>query len=278
MWSTIVSSIDVLVYSYKGKFIKDVVNSINNNASGLHDIRILIADQSPLSKYEYFREVKNVDYSHIFWDYPYGTGKYIGDLIGRSKSDYTCLLSDGMLFEKDWDKTLIDFIGDQKVVVSGLGKCSVSHNGLFYLKADYEPSTSFSLSNFINKYFIFTKREILQLVDFPVYLKHLGQNEVLSVDFFNMGLDIISAPSSIGNMMPNNSLDSLYVPFSIKHNYNKVVEILKNNKDFLDYHGLNPEEIFEVPYQTQDVEYDCYNNQFDKIDGRKFVGKIHYIR
>lgn len=273
-----VSSIDVLIYSYKGKMIKDVINSINDNASGLNDIRILVADQSPLSKYEYFGEIKNVDYSHIFWDYPYGSGKYIGDLIGRSKADYTCIISDCVLLEKDWDKSLISFIGNQKVVVSGIGKCSISHNGLFYIKSEYHPSTSFSLSNFINKYFIFAKREVLQLVKFPVYLKHLGQNEVLSIDFFNLGIDIISAPNYIANILPGNALDTLYVPFSIKHNYNRVVKMLKSNKEFLDYHGLDPDSIFEVPYQTDDVEYDCYNNQFDKIDGRKFIGKIHYIR
>lgn len=273
-----VSSIDVLIYSYKGKLLKDVVRSVNNNSSGNHNIRIVINDQSPLSKYEYFNDVENVEYTHIFWDYPYGTGKYIQDLINRSKSDYVCLISDTTLLEKDWDKHLVDFIGDQNVIISGIGKCTVRHDGLFYIKAEYEPSTSFYISNFINKYFMFGKANIFSDLEFPVFLKHLGQNEFLSMEFFDLGIDIISAPDYIAKMLPNNSLDNLYTPFSIKHNYNQVVRLMKENKEFLELHGLDPESIFELPYQTNDVEYDCYNNEFDKIDGRKFVGKIHYIR
>ena len=273
-----VSSIDVLIYSYKGKLLKDVVRSVNNNASGNHNIRIVVNDQSPLSKYEYFNDVENVEYTHIFWDYPYGTGKYIQDLLNRSKSDYVCLISDTALLGKDWDKHLIDFIGDQNIVISGIGKCTVKHDGLFYIKAEYEPSTSFYVSNFINKYFMFGKANTFSDIEFPVFLKHLGQNEFLSMEFFDLGIDIISAPGYIANLLPNNSLDNLYTPFSIKHNYNQVVRLLKENKEFLELHGLDPESIFELPYQTNDVVYDCYNNEFDKIDGRKFVGKIHYIR
>lgn len=282
------SSIAVVIYSYKGKTLKDVVSNINENSSKEHVINIYILDQSPLIKNEYYNEISNVSYKHKFWDYPYGQPFYRFETARNTEEEYVLILSDNILLSKNWDLELIKEYKTNSVI-SGQGVPTITNNN-FYLYNNPSHRNTFGLSNFIDKDFIFLSRELFKNTNYPTFLKYNGESEYLSLYWFTRGIEIYSCPSNFYNKSGKNSIDHVYVPYSKDHNYNEVINIIKGQtskfadlgskntvSSFLSYHNINSETLFPLPYQTNDVEYDCYNNTFDKLDGRKFIGHLHYI-
>lgn len=283
-------SIGVILYSYKGKMIKDVVANLLSNASGENQIKIYISEQHPIIKDEYFNEIPEVSYSHVFWDHPYGSCEKKIDLINKAVEDYILVISDIMLLNKNWDKVLVEYVGDKDVVVSGIGKFSLKQDRIFYIDSEYSHDENFTLSNFVDNNLIFTTKQVFNKTRYPNFLKYKGENEYLSIYWYTAGINIFSAPSSIGLVVGKNSLDLLYVPYSIHHNYNEVINFLltgksekiklENNRslqDFILFHNIDLSKINPLPFQTNDVEYDCYQTKFDDLDGRKFLGRTRAI-
>jgi hypothetical protein len=101
------SSIGVVIYSYKGKSLKDVVQKINENSSKEHTINIYILDQSPLIKNEYYNSISNVSYKHKFWDYPYGQCLYRFETARNIQEEFILIMSDNILVNNNWDLELI---------------------------------------------------------------------------------------------------------------------------------------------------------------------------
>ena len=87
------------------------------------------------------------------------------------------------------------------------------------------------------------------------------------------------------------TLETLYVPFSINHNYNEAIELLqtgKNNfhsiigrektiKDFSEYHNFDFNLLHKLPFCTNDVEYDPEKLNFNKVDARRYVATTKAI-
>lgn len=283
------NSIGILIYSYKGRLIKDVVNNIISNKSGLNKINIYIAEQHPLIKDEYFANFEEVNYRHIFWDHPYGMCDNRQRMINESSEDYILMISDNVILKNNWDTELINLITDE-TIISGLGELKISQPQLFYLNKTYTNSDYLTKSYFVDSRFIFAKRDVFLTTHYPAFLKYRGESEYLSIYWYTQGRDVYSAPSYIADIVGDNSLDTLYVPFSIHHNYNAVVDsyhqienhLIKLKKvrsidDFIQYHNIDLKRFIRLPFQTNDVEYDCYNNKFDKLDGRKFMGSTRAI-
>jgi len=284
------SSIGIVIYSYKGKIIKDVITNIMHHSSGKNKIKIYLAEQHPLIKDEYFKDKEYVDYNHIFWDHPYGSCIKKFELIQKVSEEYVFVLGDNVLLNKNWDETLLRFIDSKNIIVSGMGKLRLSQDKLFYFTKEYSSSTEFIMSNFVDSNFIFAHKNIFNNTDYPTFLKYNGEDEYLSLFWYTSGIDIYSCPSDVGQILGKNSLETLYVPYSINHNYNEVIEVIKGGfsknikienkrsiQDFLLFHAIDLTKIHKLPFQTNDVEYDCYQTKFDDLDGRKFLGRTNAI-
>lgn len=282
------SSIGVVVYSYKGKLLKEVVKRLNDNSSKKNTVNIYIIDQAPIIKNTYYEEIKNVRYRHKFWDHPYGQCHYRFEATKDIQEDFMLIISDNVFVSQDWDSILIDNYRNN-TVISGQGNPSISNDN-FFLYNNPTQSDSFILSQIVNKDFIFLKTDLFRNTNYPTFLKYRGESEYLSLYWFTRGIDIYSCPQYVYSVEGSNTIDTLYVPYSINHNYNEIIKVIKNEgssyfepgnnrsvSDFIDYHKINIDSIFPLPFLTNDVEYDCYNNPFDKLDGRKFIGRLHYI-
>lgn len=285
------NDIDVIIYSYKGKILKDVVASMYSNASKKYKINTIIIDQHPIVRAKMFSEIQSISYRHVFWDWQHSPAKYKKDFIVNSSAKYVLLLQDNVILSELWDETLIKFVSDKDVVVSGNKKLELSQESIFFLSKKTKESQDFELNNFIDRSLIFFPRSVSNQIDYPDYLKYNGEEESLSIDIFTSGIDIYSAPSETYTTIGKSTITELYVPFSINHNYNEVVDLIKSGsnkflstinrkrsiKDFLDFHVLDPSTIYKLPFQTNDVEYDPSKMNFNTVDARRFVARTKAI-
>lgn len=109
--------------------------------------------------------------------------------------------------------------------------------------------------------------------------------------FFNNGIQIYSAPSIMGSVGGERSIENIYTPFSLDHNYNEVIKIFINEycemingriprdivRDFSVFHKFDFTELKKIPYINNDVSYKQYELEFFDVLGRKFVEKTRSI-
>lgn len=285
------SDIDVIVYSYKGKFLKDTLRYLYNNASGKRKINVIIIDQHPLNRHDLFVNEFDCKYVHVFWDWQYGPCLYKHDMLSFVQSKYVMLISDNIALSRNWDDDLVDFVGNENKIVSGNMNVKFSNKNIFYIEKHYTETKTFKLNNFIDRNLIFGLTTTIRSVKYPKYLKYNGEEETLSLEYYTKEIEIYNAPTSIYEIKDEPTLENLYIPFSINHNYNEVVKLLqdginkytdirnrnKSLKDFCIFHNFNFSNLKLLPFQTNDVEYDPQNLNFNKVDARKFVARTKAI-
>lgn len=284
-------NINVVIYSFKGKNLKETVQSLMDNSSSIHNISFQIYDQSPLTRREYFSQIKNCQYIHIFWDHITSPCKYKANVIKTSNHDYTLIISDSVLVKKNWDTDLVNFVGNKNIIVSGKNKVSFFQEVPYYLKQNYINTESFSINNWISRDLIFAQTSTLKLVQYPEYLKYNGEEEVLSMTFFCNGIDIYSCSDNFYSSIERNTIETTYHTFSEDHNYNECISLIKtgqnsyinlNNlnktpEEFCSIHSISRDLLKPLPFLKDDVHYDPHTSQFDKIDSKKFMTKVNYI-
>lgn len=287
----VTKSIDVIIYSYKGKSLKDVVENLIDKSSGVHDINVIIFDQYPLIRDDVFGPIRQCIYRHIFWDHITSPCKHKSNSIKTSFANYTMIISDTVMLKTNWDLDLINFVGNKNIIVSGKGKTSISHNGIYYLSRASEESDSFILDNWIDRDFIFGQSKTVKSIEYPDYLKYNGEEEVLSMSYFANGIDTYSAPSDFYYNTGINSIMTTYHTFSKDHNYNECVSLIKSGQnkyidlnnlarsinEFLSIHNISKDYIKPLPFLLNDVDYDPHTMVFDKVDSKKFMTKVNYI-
>jgi hypothetical protein len=279
------NSIEIVIYSYKSKRIVDLLSSIFNNQSGSNQIKVNVFDQYPFDRQRSMSNLFDITYKNISWDSITTPCEFKDEILGQSKSDYVLILSDCITLNKNWDKELISLAGDDNKIISGNEDISIYIDKLFYIKKTLFPSLISKKTNFIDRNLIFGKAKILQGVKYPVYVKYFGEEEALSVEYFTRGYDIYSCPTNIYSVDAENSIEKLYCPFSNKHGYNDVIELLKTGgnkftslenrnrsiKDFEIFHGIDFKNINKLPYVTDDVKYDPMQLKFNAVDARRFI-------
>lgn len=292
MCPMMMNDISVIIYSYKGKFLKDVAEKIINNASNNSNIHLKIIDQHPLKRKEIFEKEFNCVYTHMFWDWQHGPMSYRKTMLDATTEEYTLFISDNVFVEKNWDEILVNFIKDKNYVVSGNSKLKIEKNGNFFIKKNNSSIGDFELTQFIDRRFIFGKTStFLKDINFPEYLKYNGEEEAMSVELFTSGYDIFAAPSFLYSEIGTNTLDQLYVPFSLNHNYNSCIDLINNGenkfssvynrkrsvKEFNEFHNDIFKSLIKLPFHTNDVDYDPTNLEFNSIDARRYVAKTKAI-
>lgn len=285
------NSVDIIIYSYKGKHLKDVLNSIFTNISKESKVNVFLLDQNPLDRKNNLQNQFNIEYSHISWDSIVSPCFYKSTFINNAKSDYTMILGDTCFLNKDWDIQFINFIKNNNIILSDNRKTKLYQKNNFYIAKEQKEISNFELNNFISRNFIFAKTENIKKIIYPNYLKYNGEEEVLSLQFFAEGIDIYSVPTNIVHYSDDQPINHVYTPFSLNHNYNEALQLLKfghnryinlknksrNILDFKKYHNFDFNNIDFLPFFTDDVAYDPDQLNFNQVDARKFVARTKAI-
>ena len=277
------ADINIFIYSYKGKYLKDVVQQIIDNASKKYSIGIGIYDQHPLDRKKTFEKL-GVGYKHLFWDWLTNHSALRASNAMWSSSKYFLLLSDNVMLSQNWDELLIENY-EPGQIISGNHQVSISAKNLFYIQKDKAPITEKIRTDFIDRDLIFGDKKTMAALNYPSYLKYNGVEEVLSLDLFTRNIPIIAMPSDLYTLAGKPTMENLYVPFSLNHNYNEAIQMLKtghnccgsilgrdlNVEDFCNRHNFNFKGLEPLPFETNDVQYDPEKLNFNQIDARRYT-------
>jgi hypothetical protein len=271
--------IEALIFSYKNKNLKKVIDQLILNTS--NKIFITVFDKHDLDRSSTFSSADYSDYvkyTHIVWDELEGPAEYKANMVNNNSSKYFLMISDDILVSKSWDVELLSFINNNKTIISGAGKLSITQKNPFYLEKVWKSSDEFSFSNFINRNFIFGETLLFKDM-YPSTVKYFGDEEIMSLNLFNAGVKVCSAPSWIYQDLLERTIEKKYTTFSLEHNYNSAIEILsKASQEFLDLIGLTKSSLHKLPYDPDDVAYNPYLLDFQLVNSTKFVQDIKLIQ
>lgn len=284
--------IDVVIYSYKNKGLKEVVENLLEKSSKKNAIYLHIFDQHTLTRQDYFDKITNCAYQHILWDNIMGPCFYKNQLIKESNFTYTLFMSDNIFLKDNWDEELINALPNSKSIISVKNKNKLNQDGLFYFKKIEEAVDKFTISNFVGRDLIFGYTETLRNIGYPPYLKYYGEEETLSLMYHSNHIKIYCCPDNFYKKEGPDNLETMYTVFSKYHNYNQMINLLKHEKndyiniglplmspivDFYNIHGINIDRVYSIPFEMNDVFYDPTDSKFDNIDSKRFMTKINYI-
>jgi hypothetical protein len=282
------NDLHVIIYSYKGKRLLDLIKQIHDTSKDM-SYAITLYDQNPVKREELF-DHKNIFYKHIFWDHQDSPLIYKKQSINNPKSKYTAILSDDVILSDTWLTDSINFC-KPKTVISGNYYSKYYHKNVFYLDKTKEYKKDYSDTGIIDRDFIFGFSDDLNKEFFPTYLKYNGEEECLSLLYFINDISVYSAPESTYKKHRMNALDLYYVPFSKDHNYNLFILLIKrfensfinitDKKEMIEAFcvktGIDRDYIKFLPYTNNDVEYSIHDLIFNKMDGRRFITPIKEI-
>jgi hypothetical protein len=264
--------INAVIFSYKNKNLKKVIDRLINNTK--MPISIFVYDQNNINRSETFSDFfykDKVVYEHVPWDSIKSPVHYKGQTVYQSKSEYFLSISDDTLVTEGWEEALVDFLKNKKAIVSGMGSLLLEKENLFFFKQNRANASGFTESGFVDRNFVFGKTNYLKDV-MPHELKYNGEEELMSLFLYDMGIKIFSAPSGLYEDLKARTILTKYVPFSLNHNYNTVVDRYRlADKGFLLLNKINADDLEKLPYQTNDVAYDPNYLVYQNTDGRKFL-------
>ena len=282
------SKILVHVYGYKESELLSVVDSLISNAGSNSILDIYIDDQNNLTRLDKFRQYKNVFYNPVWWDEIPSPLTYRNSCIQAQKNkgyEYFLFLSKPYVLPLNWDTTLINDL-PESAVFSGRGMTKTSVSDGFHIDKTYEESNDISNTGYVDQSFIFGKFEDLVKINIPYQLKYYGIDEYISMSFLNNGIDVYSMPSDFYEDKKESLLEKGYVPFSINHNYNDLLDILINHKSehlkyedptaFISKTGVQVSMLNKLPFSFNDIEYNRFS-ELDNIGGKRYIEKRYQV-
>lgn len=302
--NTATNSISIMVYSYKNKNVINTLEDMILKSSNNYELVIYWYDQNGLDRSKLLIDLLNSNkncsgvYIPIHWDSISGPVVYKDiRLKSENNSKYFLNMSPGVIFAKDWDVSLIKFIENKKAVISGNNNIKILNSNLFFVKKENNISDNFTLTRYIDRNFIFgktitMKESMLGDYNFPGWLKYYGEEEILSLQYFQDNIDIFSSPEDIIKVPTYTTLEDFnyYITFSKYHNYNEVISLFKNGynniinkidkkiiKEFSDFHKFDFSSLSYLPFYTNDVLYESSSSKYDKIDGNRFLKPIRKV-
>lgn len=281
-------TIEIILYSYKAKNLDLVVESVINNTKNNFVLNII--DKSHINKSKTYKDIENINYTFIPWFY-IASGSFDKQrVINDTNAKYLAIITDDTILKDEWDLDVINFINDQEIVLSGHGKNTLMQKNKFFFEIKTEELEDYSLSQIIDRNFIFTRSEILKKNQPRVELKYRGEQESLAMMLFGSGIDIYSTPTSIYEDLALDTMETTFTQFSIEHNYNMFINIVKGPgfvdnpkrsiKEYFDFHNLDRDNLYRLPYNPNDVAYESrgFGSSRDKDAGRdRLIAPINKI-
>lgn len=280
------SSISVLFYGYKSKELPIAVQSLIENQSGENYIDVYVYDQTNLSRDEKFQ---NVRYNHIYWDNRQSPFVYLEDIVNNINTDFFLYINGAIKFERNWDMELVMGHGGRQVVISGNNNIIFNDNAYkFYPSYNKVATQTAMITNWISSDFIFMTSEMFK--SFPKiskHLKYMGIEEVFSVYAFNKNIAVQCVATPWATRLDDEIFSHDYNPYSLKHGYNKVIDMFKANNVFFEgpTHiggisssiGFDLSRLNYLPFPHDDANYDP-KMEMDSVGEERFINNIRSIR
>lgn len=295
-------NIDVVIYSYKSKDVIDTLEQLILKSSKKYNFNIYWYDQNGLDRSKLLIDLvkdKSLhgNYIPVHWDSINGAVIHKNNIFKNIKSTgYLLMINPGTIFKTNWDAELIEFIKDKKIIISGNNNIKITKNNLFFIKKNMIESKDFTLTNYIDRSFIFGKvsnfkNSFFGSYNFPSWLKYYGEEELLSLQYFKDKIEIFSCPNTVVQSSVYSTIEDFnyYITFSKYHNYNEVISLFKNGinnidqidddiiTNFNDFHNFDFSSLSYLPFSTNDVEYESSKSKYDKIDGNRFLKPIRKV-
>jgi hypothetical protein len=286
--TTNIKDIFVYIYSYKEPNLLEFVNQLIDSSSKNNRLHIYVSDQNNLTRLKQFSQHKNLFYEVIWWDELVSPLHYLKKCLNQNyekQYDYALLLKQQIEMPQNWDTELIDMLPGNSVI-SGSGDYSLSIDKNFYIKKKSMITKNITKTSYIDRNFIFGTFNTVKKIDIPTQLKYYGEEEYLSMYLLNHNIDICSLPSDYYKEISLPIHERGYVPFSLNHNYNEVLDLLINNKTsklvyldpskFLSTTGIEIEKLHMLPFDFNDIEYDRHSS-LDNVGGRRYIEKLNAV-
>lgn len=282
------NKIFVHIYGYKESELVTVVDSLYSNISDDSKIDVYVDDQNNLTRLEKFRKYKSVFYNPVWWDEIPSPLQYRHSCVQANKDkdyDYFLFISKPYILPLNWDQSLINYLPDDAILS---GKSIVKVNVLdgFHINKTYEKSSDLNNTGYVDQSFIFGKFKDLLKVNIPYQLKYYGIDEYLSMTFLNNNIEIYSLPTNYYSDEKETLLIKDYVPFSLNHNYNDLLDILINKSSshlqyedpfkFIAKTNLPVDLLNKLPFSFNDIEYNRFS-ELDNIGGKRYIEKRYQV-
>lgn len=277
-------TIFVHFWGYKNKELPEAVNALISNQSGQNKIIVSVYDQTNVSREEKF----NSDfYQHVRWDRISSSYTFLNDSIRSADTDYFMYVDGAVKFQPGWDLELVMGHGGRNVIVSGSAGINFQKESNFYPPYASIPSQTATITNWISHDFIFMDTNLFRQFPDISMLKYIGLEDVFSLYAAHLDIRIQSIPSPWCERMDSGMFSLDYVPFSLKHNYDLVIDIYKGkpNLFFDDNHcverlsnltGFDFSTLNYLPYAHNDITYDP-EMEIDSISAERFSQNINSI-
>jgi len=261
-------------YGYKSKLMPDAVQKLILNKSGQNHIDVVVYDQINVSRPEKFSDI---EYHHIHWDNLTSMFSYINISKSRNDYDFFMYIDGAKMFKKNWDLELVMESQEKKIVLSG------NNNILFnkdrykfyplYSKQKIEVPTE---TGWLVKDFFFISFELFKVLPDISMFKYHGIEEFYSMFLASSHIPVVALPSRLVEDKETDILEKDFIPFSIYHNYSRVIDSFKKNTGSLSgvdelskITGYNFSTLRYFPYPINDVEYNPMMN-LDFMSERRF--------
>ena len=264
-------SVKVFVYSYKNKNLLDQINDMISKQSGLLDVHYYVFDQNNVDRGFHFKDIDNVTYKFVRWD-DYKSKTYYRNMVilNENISNYFLEIDPNISIMGSWDIYLSSVLKTKGVISGkGLPQLSVDRH---LVSVNYIKSEQMTTVNYIDSNFIFLRvTDAMALTSLNI-LKDIGQNLFATAILMSKGYSIDSLPSSAYTTTTQDNYDT-YVPYSIIHGYNKMLEVLQgmNNTSFEDFHGIKLSKLTKMPYEINDVDYLHFMISLDNLEVPRFL-------
>lgn len=278
--------IHVILYGYKSKNLLDACLLLKGNASNKNKYHVI--DQSNINKMSKFSD-NEINYKHIKWDSLYSKYFLIKNLISEFDDEsYILLLNDSLYLDKNWDNILIENIKVNQIL-SGYHYIYFEDKYKFFPEYRYSDNKDFEETGWVEDSIIFAKKKDLSyILEKTEKLKQEGFSIISSLNALFKNIQVVSIPTN----MVNNSLSTFntqdYYPFSRTHNYNEVIKYVKSQesifgkleeevvKSFNNKIGYGINQLSEVPFLSNDIEYDA-RMKIDDMSEQRFLNTITSI-
>jgi hypothetical protein len=274
----------VFLHAYKSKALRESVDSLLQNHSGSTVLSVHVYDRNNLKRQESFSDVS---YEHIMWDSTQTRFDCQNNILQQENGDYFLSIDGAKLFAKNWDTELINLLGKDEIL-SGDSMIEFSKKDPKFFIEKTKTLTDKKIStDWIDRKFVFSYFDVFNKLPSVHRLKYYGEEEVLSLFCFNRGIKIYAISNSIIKDIEKDLLSYDYIPFSITHNYNLVIDMIKNKEniffgDPIDIAAIESKfdykfsELSYHPFQENDIEYNP-NTSLDDMEGERFFGGIKSI-
>jgi len=286
--TTNIKDIFVYIYSYKEPNLLEFVNQLIDSSSKNNRLHIYVSDQNNLTRLKQFSNHKDLFYEVIWWDELISPLHYLKKCLKQNyekEYQYALLLKQHVEMPLNWDTELIDML-PKNSVISGCSAYNLSIDKNFYIKKKKVRTEKVTQTSYIDRNFIFGSFDIVKQIEIPTQLKYYGEEEYISMYLLNHNVDIYSLPSGYYKNISLPIHERGYVPFSLNHNYNEVLDLMINNKTskliyldpskFLSATGIDAQKLYLLPFDFNDIEYDRHSS-LDTVGGRRYIEKLNSV-